>query len=417
MSRKLNLLLITRPFIPLVASGALRAWYIAKYLSKRDWKVTVISAGHPSEQVLQDPAGRKLVPNLKALGIRWFWVGKWRGRSSGMLKHYLSSFYDKFNPFAIRKETGWFIRLLLNSWKFRIGKHDIIMATGSPFSSFIAAFLWSKIYKVPFIVDYRDPWTFNPHNSTSFTVYRFIERNIVPQSSFVTTVSDSLSTALTMYLNLSGRVYTITNGYDPDDAKEIVSEKFSRPAIVYAGIFYPPKRVIAPVFNGMKLAMEMLTEKEYPEFHYFGPDERHIINEAGKAGIRELVFCHGIVPRKKVFQAIKGAVLAPVITSVFPKGDLVDRGIVTGKIFEILNLKVPILLIAPHRSDARKILEESNAGEAFVGTDIKGIADFIVRACKGELHLSFSGREKYSWPNIIQKLDGLLREAIKNVGN
>ncbi|HDN73901.1 MAG TPA: hypothetical protein ENG16_02610 [Archaeoglobus sp.] len=70
------------------------------------------------------------------------------------------------------------------------------------------------------------------------------------------------------------------------------------------------------------------------------------------------------------------------------------------------------MLVAPHGSDARNVLIDSNAGEAFVGTDIKGMADYIIRACKGEVRSTFEGREKYSWPRIVEKLDPLLRKCL-----
>ena len=42
------------------------------------------------------------------------------------------------------------------------GHYDIVMATGNPFSSFVAARALAKLLSCPFVLDYRDPWMGNP---------------------------------------------------------------------------------------------------------------------------------------------------------------------------------------------------------------------------------------------------------------
>ncbi|RLB05737.1 MAG: hypothetical protein DRG83_01870 [Deltaproteobacteria bacterium] len=406
---KLKLLFITRHFPPVSYTAGVRAKNVAKYLALRGWDVTVLTV-EPDKTYDQFIDSAALLDELSRIGVRIIRAKHklrflLRGQSIvAKVLRALSCRLLEIDPFI-----GWYPYA---AKAVKGNRYDLIMATAPPFFSFILAYYLGKRTGIPYVLDYRDPWTLRPHGRNAKPWIRALERKVAARSSLISIVSESWAYILKETLHMDGKIYTISNGYDPEDVEGITPMKFTKPSLVYAGIFYPPKRSITPIFRAMKEASKRLPVEKQPEFHYFGAHEDYVVREAEKVGIKDCVICHGVAPRKTVFQALKGAVLAPVITSVLPEGDLLDKGIVTGKIFEILNLKVPIMLVAPHGSDARNVLIDSNAGEAFVGTDIKGMADYIIRACKGEVRPTFEGREKYSWPRIVEKLDSLLRECL-----
>jgi glycosyltransferase involved in cell wall biosynthesis len=207
------------------------------------------------------------------------------------------------------------------------------------------------------------------------------------------------------------KLHVITNGYDPEEFTEVKPHEFGHFAIVYAGTFYPPKRVISPVMAALSKLKAMPNENGNWFFHYYGNQPDHVLDEAKRYGVEHLVVIHGQVLRSDVLSAVRGAGVAVVITSVAENGTLEDQGIVPGKLFENIGLGTPVLLIAPPGSDSDAILTATGAGRRFSGSDISGIASFFKDAMQGQISEA-DGRGVYTWANIVLQLDRVLREAL-----
>ena len=132
---------------------------------------------------------------------------------------------------------------------------------------------------------------------------------------------------------------------------------------------------------------------------------------AEKAGVQDLVQLHGRVSQRESWAAIKGADLVAVISSVQPSVSLGVLGNLPGKVFEVLGLGRPILVIAPEGSQLGDIVESCGAGKRFRGDDVRGIADFLRSVARGEVSVTDARSVDYSWPILIQRLDQVLRKA------
>lgn len=291
---------------------------------------------------------------------------------------------------------------------------DIILATGSPFASFgLAKHLSVKLGR-PYVLDYRDPWTGNPHvaGSVPQAVVRQ-EAQLLNDASAITIVSPSWMASLQSRFQVGDKLHVITNGYDPEELQGITPYDFGHFAIVYAGNFYPPKRVISPVFAALKRfgnGQDTCRKEWY--FHYYGEQEAHIREEASRFGIMERVVLHGTVPRSQVLSAVRGASVTVVITSVDQKSTVEDNGIVPGKVFETLGLGAPMLLITPPDSDVGRITDRVGLGRGYSGNDIEGITGFLTEAMHENLPMP--GRQSmYAWPNIAKNLDTILRTVVE----
>jgi glycosyltransferase involved in cell wall biosynthesis len=146
-------------------------------------------------------------------------------------------------------------------------------------------------------------------------------------------------------------------------------------------------------------------------FHYYGEHEDHVREEAKRFDVMAQVILHGLVSRTEALSAVRGAGVAVVISSVVEGVAVEDMGIVPAKVFEALGMGTPILLIAPPGSDIEAIVETTGGGRRYGGSDIDGIAAFLVDAMHGRIQES-KDREVYAWTNIVEKLDAVLRAAI-----
>jgi glycosyltransferase involved in cell wall biosynthesis len=262
-------------------------------------------------------------------------------------------------------------------------------------------------------MDYRDPLTQNPHRKSAASSKLIQEeKRLLAGSAAVTIVSPSWAELLKRQHGVGSKMHVITNGYDPEDLSQVEPVQFGHFAIVYAGVFYPPKRVITPILYALKRLKEQCdgSMSEY-YFHYYGPHQTHVLDEAREAGVAPHVVLHGHVSRAEAYSAIKGANVAVVITSVVDEASKEAQGIVTGKIFEAVGLGTPILLICPSGSDAEIVIKDTGLGQAFRGNDVEGIAGFLRELMTGGQVRSENVAE-YSWANIGKKLDTILRRVL-----
>ncbi len=420
--RPLKLLFFAWYFPPARGIASVRSWNMAKYLVRSGWQVTVVT---PDPALWRHAEGSEAISaELERQGIRRIWTDhRWRwlspydlncwneglGRLAGGTCRRVARYL------GIEGEIGWLQPTGAACSGLSRDDVDVILATGSPFVSFRLARRLSERLGRPYVLDYRDPWTQNPHAernrlalSTRLTLRT--EARLLAGSAAAIHVSPSCSSAMAQRFELERRPHVITNGYDPEELAAVKPHDFGYSAIVYTGAFYPPKRTAAPLMAALKRLRETAAgNKPDWRFHYYGDAEAHVREEANHWGMMDRVVLHGTVTRAEALSAVKGATIALVITSVFDEGSLEDNGIVTGKVFEPLGLGTPILLIAPRGSDARKIIAETDSGRAFVGTDVDGIAGFLSRLPRRTREASSA--EAYSWPAKAAELDGILRNA------
>ena len=422
MNQRPRLLFLACYFPPAITIACVRTWNIAKYLARLGWDVTVVTP-HPSlwqhventekieellkqegiQRILTDCRWRCLVPHMKS-GERGF------GRIIGGMCRRIARRLD------VDSGIGWVKAAERACSTLTAQDVDLILATGSPFAAFRLAKHLSDKLGCPYVLDYRDLWTGHLHSSTARSDRPSTTREearLLADCAAVTLVSRSWGVDLDNWFDLGSKLHVITNGYDPEDLTNIESHSFGHFAIVYTGGFYPPKRVISPlmtVLQHLKGTMNGAGHEWY--FHYYGIFEDHVREAATRYGVMDRVVLHGRVPRTEALSAVQAANIMVVITSVVEEDTLADRGMVTGKVFEALGLGTPVLLVAPSSSDARAVVADTESGGSFTGSDIDGMASFLMDVMDGR-DASPIVPEVYAWTKIAKKLDWVLREAMK----
>jgi glycosyltransferase involved in cell wall biosynthesis len=231
-------------------------------------------------------------------------------------------------------------------------------------------------------------------------------------SAAVTIVSPSWGESLDRRFGVGSKLHVISNGYDPEELAVVEPHDFGHFAIVYAGKFYPPKRVIGPIMAMLKRLEEMKNGAGLEWFfHYYGGSENHVLEEAKRFGVGNKVISHGWVSQSEVWSAIRGAGLVTVISSVSNDASAEDMGIMTGKLYEALGLNAPVLLIAPKGSDLARVAERTLSVRIFRGSCIEEMA-LYTRDIMSRRAPSRKMQEEFTWPTIVKDLDGILRRAI-----
>ena len=418
MDRPPRLLFFTYAFPPARAIGAVRCWNIAKHLARHGWDVEVVTIApelladpQPSVDVRADCMREKI--RLRPTGCDWClltggWlkIPPWQPRSLARIARRAADWA------GIDPTAGWISASERACESLRPGDVDAVFVSAPPYTGFVAAAHVARRLQAPLVLDYRDLWSLNPHytNFASKKIRRR-EAKLLAAAQGVTVVSPSMAGCLRREFNFTKPLEVVTNGYDTEEFEGISPERFDDFAVVYAGRFYPPGRIAHPMVAAVAQANAGGAQKRPVRLHYFGSDGAHVEGVAAELGAGAWVVNHGIVPRKKVLAALLGANVAAVITTVEATATKAELGILTGKLFEALGARVPVLLISPSASDASRVIRENNLGAVFVGSETEAMARWLVQLRDEEPGVI--GRSvDYSWPQLSTRLDDLFRGLI-----
>jgi glycosyltransferase involved in cell wall biosynthesis len=424
--RRPKLLFLAHPFPPAPTVACVRTWNVTKHLARLGWDVTVVTPNPSLWRHSESAEQRDIYLNqLNQEGIRRILTGhRWRFLIPELLNCWnrgIGWFAGGVcrriaRRFGLDEGIGWIKAAEQACSTLTPNDVDIIFASGSPFSAFKLARILSDKLGRPYVLDYRDPWTGNPH--AIYPDHPAIvekEARLLRSASAVTIVSRAWSLALDQRFGIGSKLQVVTNGYDPEELARVEPHDFGHFAIVYTGLFHPPKRVISPVMGALKCLKEHSDRTSQWYFHYYGSHdhEDHVRAEAHRFDVMDRVVLHGQVPRAEALSAVRGAGVAVVIITVAEKGTLADRGMVTGKLYEALGLNAPILLIAPSGSDAAEIIAGVGAHACFSGSDADGICRFLQDLMRGNIHRCPSiAPRAYAWPELAGQLDKLLRACL-----
>ena len=128
------------------------------------------------------------------------------------LRKLISAYYE-FIQFIL--PTGPKIEIYNSANKFlKYNKVDVILASGDPFILFHYASKLSKMHKIPWMADYRDPWS---HDSSKKNILlkmwsSYYEKKIVNTSNCIITVSEFIKVQISELT--TKKIYVIPNGYE-----------------------------------------------------------------------------------------------------------------------------------------------------------------------------------------------------------
>lgn len=420
MSKSNRLLFISYYFPPCNVIASNRSWNIAKYLVNLGWSITVLTLHPKLWRYINNPFDSlSYTTTLSYIytktKLRFLTPDELIGWNSNIGK-FIGGILRTINkPIYIDNCIGWIPDALYSCRDIKTNDYDIILSTASPFSSFIIADILSKKLKIPYVIDYRDGWTIgNPHildryNKSMFKEYvKYTENRIINNCSAISIVSPSLCNQFNKTFYTNNKVNVITNGYDNEELNNVIPINFDHFAIVYTGQLYPPLRIIDPIMKALSILNNDINCKYIDwMFHYYGPNESSVNTSSKKYNLQSRVISHGIVPRKVALSATAGANVSIVITSINKSAGNADQGIITGKIFEPIGLKVPILLIAPDNSDAEAIITSCLAGKRFSSDDTDNICRYLISLMQHP-NIPTGDNSIYSWKLLSLKYHNLL---------
>jgi glycosyltransferase involved in cell wall biosynthesis len=398
---KNKILFIALHYPPSEGIADIRATNIARELSLSDYRITVLTANKSYYKTTSKHIPKEIenIPTIRvSFPIR---LGGGNLKTNKFIPNVLKRIILKLLPiFGLDYLSFWQKNAIKEVIK-RNEKYDYIIATGPPFSNFLLAKKLAKKLDAKYILDYRDLWNFSPHNETKKISIKK-EKRILENAYLTICISNSMENLLQNKFEIKKSI-VMTNGFNSEVFKPIKKKKFNKFTMSYVGRFYPPKRVIDPIFKAFKYIKENNTSIFVKlSFVYCGHSGSYIEAKAKEYNIAEIIINKNLVTREESFSVTKSSDLSIVITSVKTEANLSDKSILTGKVFEAIGMNTHILCIAPNNTDIRNLISQQDKGSAFTGEQIEDIAQFIIHKEKNRHQIK--EKSKFEWSNVIKKI-------------
>mgnify|MGYP002629053601 FL=1 len=419
----MKVLIITYYWPPAGGSGVQRWLKFVKYLQNFDIEpivYTVDNVNYPKEDktlLHEVPASIKILKQaIWEPTNLLFWKKKeaQKGDVSNAVNNGFLSFI-RGNFFIPDPKIFW----VNSSVKFlqqylKENKVDVVISTGPPHSMHLIAHKLKQKINIKWIADFRDPWS-NLYYNEEFKQLSFakkknekLENSVFKNADCILTVSNSLKKE---FDQKATRVEVITNGFDDEVVTNTLitlDEKFS---ISYIGLL-PKQSNPKLLFKVLStLCLEDTDFKTDLKLNFIGDISQDVKQEIIKDGLLENSNFIGYVSHK---EAIEYQKKAQVLLLLIPNVEK-SEGILTGKLFEYLTAKRPILAMGPETGDLSEILKNTNAG-VVVGFDNEAkltseIRNLYQQYKTGDLQVNSKNIEQFH----RKKLTKSLSEIIKNL--
>ncbi len=428
-----RVLIISYYWPPSGGSGVQRWVKFSKYLPAEGWQPVIYTPENPEltsrDRTLAEevPEEAEVIrkPILEPYGIYRKLSGKTEGGEgevnpiNGSKKSFWKKLmlYIRGNLFIPDPRCLW-IRPSVSFLKKYLKRHpvDIIISTGPPHSMHLIALELSRATGLPWIADFRDPWTkmfyFKHLHLGKFAEnrHRKLEKKVLDNASVIVAVSPIVMDEFKGMTETP--VELITNGYDESDF-DIVVEDDDSFNITHTGLFAADGN---PETLWEVLAEKCQSNREFAKslkIRLIGKTDKEITDSIRNAGLEDNLLDFGYQNHLTAVKEQKSASLLILPLRKEPE----YRATLPGKLFEYLASGRPVLGIGQTDGAMARILSETKAGTVFDWDDKDSIKDYIDTSWdfykNGLLTSKAENIEQYSRRKLTSRMARLMEATIK----
>ncbi len=416
----MKVLIITYYWPPAGGSGVQRWLKFVKYLQNFGITPVVYTVENPEYPILdatlqnEIPEGVEIIkqPIWEPYQLASIFTKKKKVKTSagflGTQKSLSSKIasYVRANYFIPDARMFW-IKPSVNYLTKYLSEHkiDAIVSTGPPHTTHMIGLGLKKKLNIKWIADFRDPWTeidyFHqlPLTKKAIKKHQNLEKQVLQNADDVIVVGDTMKKA---YDSFSNQVHVITNGYDGEvnDETMPLDTDFT---ITHIGMLNADRNPVA--------LWKAISELELKcTIQLIGKVANEVKESIETYGLSCQIKFIDYLPHNEVTQYQQKSQVLLLAVNKVPSA----KGIITGKIFEYLQAKRPVLAIAPKDGDLSVILEKSKAGFVVDFDEVERLKEILVdlhqQYLQGTLTLKSVGVAQYHRKALTAQLAKIIKK-------
>lgn len=429
-----KVLIITYYWPPSGGAGVQRWLKFVKYLRLYGWEPVVYTPQNPEPPAFDDSLSKDIPANLTVI-TQPIWepyqfyrkligAGKNERINAGFLSEKKApglaqkfSIWLRGNFFIPDARKFWIkpsIRFLVDYLKHH--PVDAIISTGPPHSMHMIALGVKNRTGLPWLADFRDPWTnidFYDQLMLSALAdrrHRKMEQQVIKSADRLVTVSPSWEED---FKNLGAlNTSVITNGFDPADFPTVSSKNPAKFILTHIGSLNKDRN---PEFLWKVISNLIITHEAFRQnviIRFIGKTDISVFENMEKYHLLDYTEKIEYLPHDKALELSSESAVLLLLINNTPNA----MGIIPGKVFEYLASGRPILCIGPPNGDSSGIIKETKAGYVIDFNDETGLQSAILALFENyqqnriseHLHLI----DKFSRKNLTGDIARILDEII-----
>ena len=433
-----RVLIITYYWPPSGGSGVQRWLKMSKYLPENGWQPVIYTAENaeypvedpslaqdvaPEAEIIRRPIVEPYTFYKKFLGMKKGEKVKAGFINEGAKKSGWKeslSIWLRGNLFIPDARCWWIkpsVRYLSNYLK----EHpvDAMISTGPPHSMHLIARALHKKFNIPWVADFRDPWTdIDFYKDLKLTrcadrKHHRLEHQVLTEATKVVTVGWDCAKGLESHG--AKDVAVITNGFDETFVETFPETSSETSNFDHETLPFTMSHIgIVGANRNPETFWQSIAELDLPiKIRLIGQVDNSVIESIKRHNIEKYVEIIPYIPHNQVIaEQQKSDVLLLFINNT-PNA----KGILTGKIFEYMASGRPILCIGPEDGDSARILNETQTGITIDFNDKEKmksvILDLLAKHNANQLVTNdIQAVEKYSRRNLTKDFVKILNEIV-----
>jgi glycosyltransferase involved in cell wall biosynthesis len=252
---------------------------------------------------------------------------------------------------------------------------DVIITTGPPHSTHLIGKRLKKMTHIPWLADFRDPWTDIYYYRDFYPAFHArminagLERKVLSNADHIVTVSKGLRDILAGKQGCNEQQITvIPNGFDEEDFQTVPGPAEDHFTITYVGTLSDAY----PIDAFVQAFVELVKSGDDLHLRFIGSVSKNQRTKLSAIAGDRLEYISYVDHNK----AIEYMGLSNALLLVIPDHSSA-KGILTGKLFEYIATGRPIVGIGPADGDAAAILKETNTGVLIDFNDKQGLSEAV----------------------------------------
>lgn len=377
MEKQRTALLITYYWPPAGGAGVHRWLRMSRYFKENGWNLHVYCPNDAAWPIIDQELNKEVSADLTVIRRKIFEPHRYLGKKNnpnkgaGITQNEKAGLLQRFiiwvrgNLFIPDARVFWICpsARFLNNYLKQHPEIDTVISTGPPHSMHLIARRLKRNHpKIKWIADFRDPWTeidFYQEllpGKWADKRHKKLELSVLTEADKIVTVSSSCAEGLERIA--ARKIEVVTNGFIfPDfDPKSVqLDKKFT---IAHFGSMPYSRNPDALWIALEKLLVRIPDLKQHLEIKLIGSVDFKIHEILQEKGLHEFV---NAIPSVSHGESILLQRQTQILLLVANNSGN-TKGILTGKFFEYLGAKRPILAIGEKDSDLQEAMDQTSAG-------------------------------------------------------